>query len=307
MPPKVRQDGANWIARSLGRFRLTDLLSLPSWLVVVLLFGGPIVYLGVSSFGTYDFGTGSVQWGWTIHNFTDLFSSTTFTAVLNSVTLSLVATIACVAIGYPIAYAMALASGRLQNWMLFAVIVPFWTSFVVRVYAWLTLLAPGQLVSKVLHLVGFSADVDLSYSRYAIFIGMVYCYLPLAVLPIFSTLQGIDRNLVAAAQDLGHSPRASFFRITLPLSLPGVGAAALLVGVPSLGEYTIPTVLGGGKSLMLGNLISSAFTDLGNYAAGAAIAMLLLAFLIVLFVLSWVLSALYARSRAISLRSVVSR
>jgi spermidine/putrescine transport system permease protein len=193
---------------------------------------------------------------------------------------------------------MSLAGSRLQNVMLLAVIVPFWTSFVVRVYAWLTLLAPDQLVSKILHLAGFPADIDLSYTKYAIFIGMVYCYLPLAILPIFSSLQGIDRNLVAAAQDLGHSPTASFFRITVPLSLPGVGAAALLVGVPSLGEYTIPAVLGGGKSLMIGNLISNAFTGTGNYAAGSAISILLLALLIVIYGMSRAIGTLRRRSGA---------
>jgi spermidine/putrescine transport system permease protein len=279
-----------------SRFRLADVLAVPSWLLVVLLFAAPIAFLCVCAFGTFDYDTGVVDWGWTLSNLTDLFSSTTFTAFVNSIALSAVAMVTCVVIGYPIAYAMSLAGPRLQNIMLLGVIVPFWTSFVVRVYAWLTLLAPGQLVSKILHLVGFPADIDISYTKYAIFIGMVYCYLPLAILPIFSSLQGIDRNLVAAAQDLGHSPTASFFRITVPLSLSGVGAAALLVGVPSLGEYTIPAVLGGGKSLMIGNLISNAFTSTGNYAAGSAISILLLALLVVFYGMSRIIVTLRRRA-----------
>jgi spermidine/putrescine transport system permease protein len=284
------------ITRPSSRFRLVDVLAVPSWLLVVLLFAAPIAFLCVCAFGTFNYDTGMVEWGWTLSNLTDLFSSTTFTAFVSSIILSVTAMVTCIVIGYPIAYAMSLAGPRLQSVMLLAVIVPFWTSFVVRVYAWLTLLAPGQLVSKILHLAGFPADIDLSYTKYAIFIGMVYCYLPLAVLPIFSSLQGIDRNLVAAAQDLGHSPTASFFRITVPLSLGGVGAAALLVGVPSLGEYTIPAVLGGGKSLMIGNLISSAFTGTGNYAAGSAISILLLLLLIVLYGMSRIVTALRGRS-----------
>jgi spermidine/putrescine transport system permease protein len=268
----------------------------------VLLFAAPIAFLCVCAFGTFDYDTGEVNWGWTLQNLTDLFSSTTFTAFVNSIGLSVIAMVTCIVIGYPIAYAMSLAGPRLQNVLLLAVIVPFWTSFVVRVYAWLTLLAPDQLVSKILHLAGFPADIDLSYTKYAIFIGMVYCYLPLAILPIFSSLQGIDRNLVAAAQDLGHSPTASFFRITVPLSLSGVGAAALLVGVPSLGEYTIPAVLGGGKSLMIGNLISNAFTGTGNYAAGSAISILLLALLVVIYGMSRVASTLRRRAGGPRLR-----
>jgi spermidine/putrescine transport system permease protein len=304
------QSRVSALTRPASRFRLADALALPSWLLVVLLFAAPIAFLCVCAFGTFDYDTGVVDWGWTLDNLTDLFSSTTFTAFLNSIVLSVVAMVTCIVIGYPIAYAMSLAQGRLQNLMLLGVIVPFWTSFVVRVYAWLTLLAPGQLVSKLLHLTGlFPADVDLSYTRIAIFIGMVYCYLPLAILPIFSALQGIDRNLVAAAQDLGHSPTASFFRITVPLSLSGVGAAALLVGVPSLGEYTIPAVLGGGKSLMIGNLISNAFTSTGNYAAGSAISILLLVLLIVIYGLSRIIVTLRGRSLAsrVARGSIVER
>ena len=235
----------------------------PTWVVVVALFVIPVLFLVSASFATL--------------NYANLFRSATMVAFGNSLLLSATATVACLLIGYPIAYAISLTRGVMQNILLLAVIVPFWTAFVVRVYAWLTLLGPGDLVPTILSATGlFPAGLDLNYTPFAVFVGIVYCYLPLAILPIYAVLEQRDRALTDAAQDLGYSPTRAFFKITLPMSLPGVGVAALLVGVPSLGEYTIPAVLGGGMTLMIGNLISNAFSVTGNFAAGSTIAVLLL-------------------------------
>ncbi len=256
----------------------------PSWVVVVGLFVIPVLFLASASFATFDYNTGRLVWGFTLENYAALFRSATIVAFGNSLLLSITATVACLLIGYPIAYAISLARGGLQNLLLLAVIIPFWTAFVVRVYAWLTLLGPGDLVTTLLGYTGlFPADLDLNYTPFAVFIGIVYCYLPLAILPIYAVLEQRDRGLIDAAQDLGYSPTRAFFRITLPMSLPGIGVAALLVGVPSLGEYTIPAVLGGGKTLMVGNLITNAFTVTGNYAAGATIAVVLLATIVIAY------------------------
>lgn len=256
----------------------------PTWVVVIALFLIPALFLVVASFATYDFNTGQLSWGFTLENYASLFRSTTIVAFGNSILLSVTATIACILIGYPIAYAISLTRGTVQNLLLLAVIMPFWTAFVVRVYAWLTLLGPGDLVPTLLTATGlFPEGLDLNFTPFAVFIGIVYCYLPLAILPIYAVLEQRDRGLVAAAQDLGYSPARAFFRITLPMSLPGVGVAALLVGVPSLGEYTIPAVLGGGMTLMVGNLITNAFTVTGNYAAGSTIAVLLLATIVLVY------------------------
>ncbi len=278
--------------RNLAFVKGSTLALVPSWLVVLVLFLVPIGFLALASVATFNWDTGGLEWGWTFSNYADFFSSTTMKAFTNSIRLSLVAAISCVIVGYPIAYAIALSSGRWQNLLLLAVIVPFWTAFVVRVYAWLTLLGPGDLFPTLLGATGlFPDDLDLNYTSFAVFIGIVYCYLPLAVLPIYSSLEQQDRNLIAAAQDLGYSPTKAFFKVTLPLSLPGVGVALLLVGVPSLGEYTIPAVLGGGKTLMVGNLVTNTFTVTGNFAAGATIAMMLLAAIAIAFMIPRVIGA----------------
>lgn len=256
----------------------------PTWLVVVALFVIPVLFLVSASFATFDYDTGRLSWGFTLENYANLFRSATIIAFGNSLLLSITATIACLLIGYPIAYAISLTRGVFQNILLLAVIVPFWTAFVVRVYAWLTLLGPGDLVPSILTATGLFPDgLDLNYTPFAVFIGIVYCYLPLSILPIYAVLEQRDRALTDAAQDLGYSPARAFFRITLPMSLPGVGVAALLVGIPSLGEYTIPAVLGGGKNLMVGNLITNAFSVTGNYAAGSTIAVLLLASIVIVY------------------------
>lgn len=256
----------------------------PTWLVVVALFVIPVLFLVSASFATFDYDTGRLSWGFTLENYANLFRSATIIAFGNSLLLSITATIACLLIGYPIAYAISLTRGVFQNILLLAVIVPFWTAFVVRVYAWLTLLGPGDLVPSILTATGlFPEGLDLNYTPFAVFIGIVYCYLPLSILPIYAVLEQRDRALTDAAQDLGYSPARAFFRITLPMSLPGVGVAALLVGIPSLGEYTIPAVLGGGKNLMVGNLITNAFSVTGNYAAGSTIAVLLLASIVIVY------------------------
>jgi spermidine/putrescine transport system permease protein len=256
----------------------------PTWAVVVGLFLIPTLFLVAASFATFDYNSGRLVWSFTLENYASLLRSSTFVAFGNSLLLSVTAAVACILLAYPIAYAISLTRGFLQNLLLLAVIMPFWTAFVVRVYSWLTLLGPGDLVTGILTATGlFPAGLDLNYTPLAVFLGLVYCYLPLAVLPIYAILEQRDRGLVSAAQDLGMSATKAFFQITLPMSLPGVGVAALLVGVPSLGEYTIPAVLGGGKTLMVGNLITNAFSVTGNYAAGSAIAVLLLVAIVIAY------------------------
>ena len=271
----------------------------PTWLVVVALFVIPVLFLVSASVATFDYDTGRLSWGFTLENYANLFRSATIIAFGNSLLLSVTATVACLLIGYPIAYAISLTRGVMQNQLLLAVIEPFWTAFVVRVYAWLTLLGPGDLVPTILGATGlFGPDLDLNFTPFAVFIGIVYCYLPLAILPIYAVLEQRDRALTDAAQDLGYSPARAFFKITLPMSLPGVGVAALLVGVPSLGEYTIPAVLGGGKNLMVGNLITNAFSVTGNYAAGSTIAVLLLASIVVVYLVPRVFRGVRSAVRA---------
>jgi spermidine/putrescine transport system permease protein len=186
-----------------------------------------------------------------------------------------------------VALAITQLKGRLQTMVLIGVIVPYWISFVVRNYAWLTLLGPHGWVTRAgqgLHVVGVGAD--LRYTWGAIAVGMVYSYLPLMILPIFVALERIDPAVIDASADLGLTRWATLRRVQVPLAMPGIIAGALLVGIPSTGEYTIPAILGGEKTLMIGNIIANQFLSVGDFPFGAAIATALLSLMIVVLLIS---------------------
>ena len=260
-------------APSPPRRILEVLLTLPNWVITTVFFVVPIGFLVVVSFATIDYDTGEIVYAWTLGNYTRLGDEIYFQAFVRSIGLTFVATIGCLIVGYPTAYVISQTRGRAQTWLLIGVIVPFWTSFVVRVYAWLDLLKPGGLVTGSLIDLGVLAKgTDLRYTSFAVFIGMVYSYLPLMILPIYATLERLDISILEAAADHGMTRTRIFWKIVVPLSMPGVIAGSLLVGIPALGEYTIPAILGGQKTLMLGSLISNQFVVLGNFAYGSAIA-----------------------------------
>ncbi len=260
-------------AASPPRRVLEFLLTLPNWLITTLFFVVPIGFLVVVSFASIDYDTGEIVYDWTFGNYTRLGDAIYFQAFVRSIGLTLVATLGCLVIGYPTAYVISQTRGRAQTWLLIGVIVPFWTSFVVRVYAWLDLLKPSGLVTGNLIDMGvLDESTDLRYTSFAVFIGMVYTYLPLMILPIYATLERLDTSILEAAADHGMTRTRIFWKIVVPLSMPGVMAGSLLVGIPALGEYTIPAILGGQKTLMLGSLISNQFVVLGNFAYGSAIA-----------------------------------
>lgn len=202
------------------------------------------------------------------------------------------ATIACLLIGFPVAYTIARTPGRRQIVLLLAVMVPFWTSFVVRTYGIFNLIADHGPLARLLHALGLvSGDgLHLLFTPTGIGIGIVYSYLPLMILPLYVALERIDPALLDAASDLGASPARVLRRVILPLALPGIAAGCVLVGVPATGEYVIPQILGGGKTLMVGNVIADQFLSLGNYPFGSALAIVLTAIVM--------LALLVLRSRA---------
>ena len=164
--------------------------------------------------------------------------------------------------------------------MLLFVVIPFWTSFLIRTYAWLIILDPQFPLFRVIH-------VDLLFSRPAVYLGVAYNYLPLMVLPLYAALERIDWSLVEAAQDLGDTPLRSFRRVTLPLAVPGVIAGSLLVFIPLTGEYLIPAILGGNKTSYAGSLIAQQFTEVNDWPFGSAIAcVVIVAMTVVLLVFS---------------------
>ncbi|KWR74779.1 MULTISPECIES: ABC transporter permease [Pseudomonas] len=195
--------------------------------------------------------------------------------------LSILTTVGCLLIGFPTALYLALQDERRRNMLLFLVTVPFWTNLLVRVYAWILLLRNGGLIDEGLHKLGFSdAAIGLLYTDNAVIIGLLYTYLPFMVLPIYTSLEKMDWRLVEAAFDLGANRWKALRRIIIPLAMPGIVAGCILVFIPSLGNYIIPELLGGGKSLMIGNLIQLQFGTAHNWPFGAALSFALLAFVL---------------------------
>jgi spermidine/putrescine transport system permease protein len=262
-------------------------LATPPILFTLIFFVAPLALLVVYSFGQMDILTFQISFGWTADNWRTVFTGIYGSALLRSVALTVIATALCVLIGFPAALGLTRMPARTQNLLLLAVIVPYWISFVVRNYAWLTLLGPDGVVTGFLAAVNVIDDgKDLRYTSVAIVIGMVSSYLPLMILPIYVALERIDPAVIDAAADLGlHGVRA-FRRVVLPLSAPGLIAGILLVGVPATGEYTIPAILGGGKTLMVGNVIRDKFLGVGDFPLGSALAVTLMALLVVVLILS---------------------
>ena len=185
----------------------------------------------------------------------------------------------CLLIAYPIAYAMARSSPATRNLYLMLIILPFWTSFLLRVYAWIGLLKNNGVINNVLMAVGvIDEPITMMQTDFAVFIGIVYSYLPFMILPLYSNLEKHDFTLLEAAADLGAKPITSFLRVTLPLSMPGIIAGSLLVFIPAVGEYVIPSLLGSSEQLMIGRVLADEFFANRDWpvAGAVAIAMLLL-------------------------------
>jgi putrescine transport system permease protein len=200
-------------------------------------------------------------------------------AWLYSIKVAAISTIFCLLVAYPMAYAIARASPTSRNVLLMLVILPFWTSFLLRVYAWIGLLKTDGVINQFLMSIGIiNEPLAMMNTSFAVYIGIVYSYLPFMILPLYSNLEKHDLTLLEAAQDLGSGPVRSFFRITLPLSFPGVVAGSLLVFIPAVGEYVIPSLLGRTDQLMIAGLLSDEFFRNRDWprASAVAIAMLLL-------------------------------
>jgi len=206
-------------------------------------------------------------------------------AFLNSLWVAFVCTLLCLLIGYPMAYAIATAPERRRVALLMLIILPFWTSFLIRVYAWIGILKPEGLLNNFLLWLGLiDTPLAILHTQTAVFIGVVYSYLPFMILPLYANLARMDLTLLEAAADLGcRAPRA-FLRITLPLSLPGIVAGSMLVFIPVVGEFVIPDLLGGPDSLMVGRMLWTEFFGNKDWPLASAIAILLLILLVVPFV-----------------------
>ncbi|HEV7873544.1 MAG TPA: ABC transporter permease subunit [Enterovirga sp.] len=223
----------------------------------------------------------------TLENYRTLLSDELYwQAGLSSLGMALAATTLLVLLGYPVALAMARASARWRAILVGLVILPFWTSFLIRVYAWIAILKPDGLLNQILIWSGLVGHpLTILNTNAAILIGLVYAYLPFMVLPLYATLERLDRTLLEAAADLGASPLRAFWTVTLPISLPGVAAGALICFIPILGEFVIPDLLGGSETLMIGRTLWSEFFSNRDWPLASAVAVLMLAALLVPIVL----------------------
>jgi len=278
------------------RTRAGWLLAVPSFGWTLLFFLVPLGFLFAYSLGEIDIITFQVHWGWTLDNYAGVFDQLYLTAIRRSVLLSVGATAGALVIGFPIAYYISLQRGRRQLLLLLAVMVPFWTSFLVRTYAMTNLLGNGGPVATVWGWFG-GGDLNLLYTPTAILLGILYSYLPLMVLPLFVALERIEPAVRDAAADLGASGWRTLRRVIVPLAMPGIVAGCILVGVPATGEYVVPAILGGGKTLMYGNVVADQFQTVGDYPFGAALSMTLMA---VLTVTVLVLRRAGARAEAVT-------
>jgi putrescine transport system permease protein len=196
---------------------------------------------------------------------------------LYSVKVAAVSTFWCLLIGYPMAYAIARSKPSTRNLLLMLIILPFWTSFLLRVYAWVGLLKTNGVINNMLLALGLiDQPLTLLYTDFAVYIGIVYSYLPFMILPLYSNLEKHDLTLLEAAADLGAKPVKAFVKVTLPLSMPGIVAGCLLVFIPAVGEFVIPSLLGRTDQLMIGTVLSAQFFGARNWPVAGAVAIVLL-------------------------------
>ena len=205
-----------------------------------------------------------------------------YMAYLTSLKMALIATIGCLVLGFPMAYAIARAPARFQPVLLLLVMLPSWTSFLIRVYAWMGILSNTGLINNFLMWLGvISEPIQMLNTNFAVYIGIVYAYLPFMILPLYATLVKMDMSLIEAASDLGSSSFNTFWKITLPLAMGGVVAGSMLVFIPAVGEFVIPELLGGPDSLMIGKVLWQEFFNNRDWPVASSLAIVMLALLIV--------------------------
>lgn len=230
--------------------------------------------------GTY----GGVGLPWTAENYARFFDPLYASILLRSLLIAGAATALCLLLGFPLALFIARAQKR-RGLYLFLVILPFWTSFLVRTYAWLFLLRDTGLVNTALMSLGLIHEpLPLLYNTGAVLLGLVYGYLPFMILPLYAALERLDPALLEAAADLGARPLTAIFRVVVPLAAPGIRAGSILVFIPCVGAFLTPDLLGGGKTVMIGNLVQNQFTAARDWPFGSAVSLLLMAIVVALVV-----------------------
>ena len=228
----------------------------------------------------------------TLEHYAHLIAPLFFWVIARSLVLALVTACICLVLAYPLAYVLAVKIERYKNIFLFFLILPFWTSLMVQVYSWFFILEHNGLINTIFMKLGLiSQPLHMLNTMFSIYVVMVYCYLPFMIMPLYTALEKIDRRMFEAAADLGGTQWQTFRKITIPLSMPGIKTGFFLVFVPSFGEFVVPTLLGGGKQLFVGSLITQYFLSARNPYLGAAFTCLSgLILLIAIWLLYWYFS-----------------
>ncbi len=279
----MRQDATSFDAPQ-GRAQAPGVgawvLIAPLLLWVAVFIAAPTLIMLVYSFckrGTL----GGVVFSFTLENYAAVFDTTYLRIVIRSIVFSAATTAICLLVGYPVAYYIGRASEQWRNRLLMLVMIPFWTSFLIRTYAWVTILKSQGLLNSLLVQYQLIAEpFEMLYTSGAVVLGLVYTFLPFMILPIYTSVEKLDNALVEAAFDLGAGPLRAFSKVIVPMTSPGITAGALLVFIPALGLYAVNDILGGGKVDMIGNIIENQFKgNARNWPFGAALGIsLLLAF-----------------------------
>jgi spermidine/putrescine transport system permease protein len=270
----IRERALAWLYRR-PEARAWTLLA-PGGLWLVLFFLVPILIMFAYSLmprGIY----GGVERGFTLEHYARFFDPLYIDVLRRTFAWSIACTIICLLLGYPVAYVIV-RSGRWRNLLLFLVVLPFWTSFLVRTFAMIFLMRDTGLINNWLLKLGvIDQSLTILYTPFAVMVGLVYGFLPFMILPIYASLEKLDLSLLEAAEVLGARPGARFRRVTLPLSMPGVVAGCLLVFIPALGSFLTADLLGGAKEMMIGNLVQNQFSAARNWPFGSAASFIVMA------------------------------
>ncbi len=258
----------------------------PVIIIVVVFVFAPLTIILFYSFlksGTF----GEIVYAFSLENFQAILGGGYGIVFLQSIYLAFQTNFLCILIGYPIAYYMAMYGGRWKTILLFLVIVPSWASYLIRLYSLKTIIGnKGLLNTILLKLDLISAPIEILYTPFAVMLGLVYAWLPYMILPIYASIEGLDRSVLEAAVDLGATPIRRFFRLTLPMTRGGLLAGSILVFIPTVGEWLVPHIFGGSKIMMAGSLVALKFTSVGNIPAGSSLAIMLAATLILILYLT---------------------
>jgi spermidine/putrescine transport system permease protein len=260
------------------------LIGLPSLTYLILFFALPLVIVFVYSFATRSRTGRTLLEDWNLSSYRRLFDPLVLEITFRSLWLAVLTTVICLAVGYPFAYYLATRAPRVRNILLVLVMIPFWSNFLVRTYAWRVILGRDGPFVRLLEPV-LGTEVQLLFTPFAVVVGLVYGYLPFMILPLYATIERLDFSLVEAARDLYASGWEAFRRVTWPLSRPGVIAGSMLVFIPSFGAYVTPEILGGGRTTMLGSYVVRQFLSARDWPFGSALSMAILLVMLVSAVL----------------------